>query len=125
NPVLSSPPIKNVPKFIKKTLLVAKILPFKAVRPTRDKVGLIASRPYQNYSQEQREARLSNNPYSFLHIVNPGYRFRKEIMGTDRFDLVKNRYEEFKEEGIFMQDATPCYYVYRIVNREGHSFTGI
>lgn len=104
---------------------MAKILPFKAVRPTRDKVGLIASRPYQHYTREQREARLGNNPYSFLHIVNPGYRFRKEISGTDRFDLVKNRYEEFKEEGIFMQDAAPCYYVYKIVNREGHSFTGI
>lgn len=104
---------------------MAKILPFRAVRPTRDKVSLIASRPYQSYTQEQREARLDNNPYSFLHIVNPGYRYRKEIMGEDRFDLVKNRYEEFKEAGNFIQDPAPCYYIYKIVNRKGISFTGI
>lgn len=104
---------------------MAKILPFKAVRPTRDKVSLIASRPYQSYTYEQREARLENNPYSFLHIVNPGYRYHKEIVGDERFDLVRNRYEEFKEDGNFVQDATPCYYVYKIVNRDGISFTGI
>lgn len=104
---------------------MAKILPFKAVRPTRDKVSLIASRPYQSYTQEQREARLNNNPYSFLHIVNPGYKYRKENLGNDHFDLVKNRYDEFKEEGYFMKDPSPCYYIYKIVNREGMSFTGI
>lgn len=104
---------------------MAKILPFKAVRPTRDKVSLIASRPYQTYTQKQRESRLTNNPYSFLHIVNPGYKYRKENLGNDHFSLVKNRYEEFKEEGYFIQDASPCYYIYKIVNREGIGFTGI
>ena len=53
--------------------------PFKAVRPSRDKVGLIASRPYETYTKAQLEARLDNNPFSFLHIVNPGYKYHKEI----------------------------------------------
>lgn len=104
---------------------MAKILPFKAVRPTRDKVSLIASRPYQSYTQAQRESRLEYNPYSFLHIVNPGYKYHKEISGEARFKLVRNRYEEFKEDGIFIQEETLCYYVYRIVNRDGFQFTGI
>ncbi|GAA3791875.1 DUF1015 domain-containing protein [Corallibacter vietnamensis] len=104
---------------------MAHIIPFKAVRPTRDKVSLVAARSYQSYTKEQREARLRDNPFSFLHIVNPGYKFDKEISGQARYSLVKNRYLEFKEEGIFVQDDAPCYYVYKIVNREGREFNGI
>lgn len=103
---------------------MAKILPFKAVRPTRDKVSLIASRPYQSYTKAQREARMDSNPFSFLHIVNPGYRYNKETSGGERFRLVRNRYEEFKEEKIFIHDSQASYYLYKIVNREGNEFTG-
>ncbi len=104
---------------------MAKIHPFKAVRPTRDKVSLVASRSYQSYTQSEREARLDYNPFSFLHIVNPGYRYHKEISGKERYGLVRNRYLEFKEDSIFVQDASPCFYIYRIVNREQRVFTGI
>lgn len=105
---------------------MAKINPFKAVRPTRDKVSLVASRSYQSYTQEEREARLDYNPFSFLHIVNPGYKYHQEdISGQKRYSLVRNRYLEFKEDGIFVQDEKPCFYIYRVVNREGQIFTGI
>ncbi|MEM6687328.1 MAG: DUF1015 domain-containing protein [Bacteroidota bacterium] len=104
---------------------MAKIHPFKAVRPTRDKVSLVASRSYESYTQTEREARLDYNPFSFLHIINPGYRYHKEISGKERYGLVRNRYLEFKEEGIFVQDASPCFYIYRVVNREQQVFTGI
>ncbi|PKP24146.1 MAG: DUF1015 domain-containing protein [Bacteroidetes bacterium HGW-Bacteroidetes-2] len=104
---------------------MAKVNPFKAVRPTRDKVSLIASRAYQSYTIEEREFRMRNNPFSFLHIVNPGYKYQKEILGPDRFDLVKNRYQEFKEDGAFIQDPKPSYYIYKIVDREQQSFLGI
>ena len=104
---------------------MSKILPFKAVRPTRDKVSLVASRSYQSYTQAEREARLDYNPFSFLHIVNPGYKYDKEISGEARYNLVKNRYLEFKEEGIFIQDQSPCYYIYKIVDRDNQEFNGI
>ncbi len=104
---------------------MAKIHPFKAVRPTRDKVSLVASRSYQSYTPVERDSRMDYNPYSFLHIVNPGYKYQKEISGEDRYKLVRNRYLEFKEDEIFMQDEQPCYYVYKIVNREQESFCGI
>ena len=104
---------------------MSKILPFKAVRPTRDKVSLVASRSYQSYTQAQREARLDYNPFSFLHIVNPGYKYDKEISGEARYNLVKNRYLEFKEDGIFIQDQTPYYYIYKIVDRDSQEFNGI
>ena len=104
---------------------MAKVIPFKAVRPTRDKVSLVASRSYQSYTQSELEARLNYNPFSFLQIVNPGYRYNKNISGQERYNLVNNRYLEFKEEGVFVQDKNPCYYVYKIVNRDGIAFSGI
>lgn len=104
---------------------MAKILPFKAVRPTRDKVSLVASRSYQTYTQAEREARLDYNPFSFLHIVNPGYKYAREIKGTERYALVKNRYLEFKEDNVFVHDETPSYYIYKIVDRDGQIFNGI
>ena len=60
---------------------MAKIIPFKAVRPARDKVSLVASRSYQSYTQDELESRLDNNPFSFLHIINPGYKYHKDITG--------------------------------------------
>ena len=104
---------------------MAHIIPFKAVRPTRDKVSLVASRSYQTYTQAEREARLDYNPFSFLHIVNPGYKYHLELKGEDRYKLVRNRYLEFKEDDIFVQDELPSFYVYKIVNREGDIFNGI
>ena len=104
---------------------MAKILPFKAIRPTRDKVSLVASRSYQTYTLAEREARMDYNPFTFLHIVNPGYKYAREIHGTERYTLVRNRYQEFKEDGVFVQDDKPSYYIYKIVNREGFTFNGI
>lgn len=101
------------------------IRPFKAVRPTRDKVGLIVSRSYDSYNTQERVARLRDNPYSFLHIVNPGFKYQKVISGKERYRLVRNRYQEFKEDGIFIHDPKPGYYVYRIINRDGEQFTGL
>ena len=104
---------------------MAKVIPFKAVRPTRDKVSLVASRSYQTYTQAEREARLDYNPFSFLHIVNPGYKYAREITGEERYNLVKNRYSEFKEDKVFVQDNIPAFYIYKIVDREQQVFHGI
>ncbi len=103
---------------------MAKIIPFRAVRPSRDKVGLVASRPYQEYSVEEVRFQLEHNPFSFLHIINPGYKFQKEISGSERFQLVKNRYLEFKEEEVFIQDEKPAYYIYKTISRH-QAYCGI
>ena len=103
---------------------MAKIIPFRAVRPSRDKVGLVASRPFQEYTVEEVTFQLEHNPFSFLHIINPGYKFQKEISGSERFQLVKNRYLEFKEEGVFIQDEKPAYYIYKTVSRN-QTYCGI
>lgn len=102
---------------------MATIIPFKAVRPPKDKVSLVASRSYEDYSKKERKAQLQYNPFSFLHIINPGYKFKKVVSGKDRFQLVKNRYLEFKEDGVFIQDEEPAIYIYKIKTRE-HTFCG-
>lgn len=98
---------------------------FRATRPTRDMVSLLSSRPYESYSKEERDARLEYNPFSFLQIVNPGYRYNREISGPQRFKLVKNRFLEFKEDKIFIKDEKPMFYIHKIVVRNKRSFTGI
>lgn len=102
-----------------------EIIPFRAVRPTRDKVSLIASRSYESYTKKERTYRLKTNPYSFLHVLNPGYKYDKVISGPRRFQLVKNRFEEFKENGYFIKDEKPSYYLHKIVNRDQQVFHGI
>lgn len=103
---------------------MAKIIPFKAVRPAKDKVCLVVSRSYENYSPEELEAQLRFNPYSFLHIINPGYKFQQEVSGPERFALVRNRYLEFKEDGTFIRDKEPSVYIYKMKTRNAE-YTGI
>ncbi len=98
---------------------------FQATRPSRDKVSLIASRPYESYSKAERDSRLEYNPFSFLQIVNPGYRYHKEVSGKKRFSMVKNRFQEFKEDRIFLKDEKPAFYIHKIIYRNETTFTGL
>nr|WP_299343942.1 DUF1015 domain-containing protein [Allomuricauda sp.] len=91
---------------------MAKIKPFRAIRPTKDKVPFVVSRSYEEYSKFEREAVLRYNPFSFLHIINPGFKFHKYITGEERFRLVHNRYLEFLEENVFLKDGEPSFYLY-------------
>ena len=101
---------------------MAKVRPFKAVRAPRAVANLVASRSYQDYSSAELDAKLTYNPYSFLHILNPGFRYNQEVSGIQRFQLVKNRYLEFKEEGIYVKDVEAAFYVYRMKTRSNHFF---
>ncbi|MEJ4088036.1 DUF1015 domain-containing protein [Galbibacter orientalis] len=103
---------------------MVKIIPFTAVRPTKDKVGLVVSRSYEDYPVDELNTTLSYNPFSFLHIINPGYKFHHDISGERRFSLVKNRYLEFIEEDIFLKDKNPAFYIYKIKTRKS-TFCGI
>lgn len=103
---------------------MAAVIPFKAVRPTQGKANLVVSRSYEDYSPAELGTQLDFNPYSFLHIINPGYKLQQEIDKNTRFKLVKNRFEEFKEERILIKDKLPSYYIYK-KNNGKHSFCGI
>lgn len=91
---------------------MAIVKPFKGVRPSRDKVALVSSKSYEAYTSAELEAKLDFNPFTFLHIINPGYKYHQEISGEQRFQMVHNRYEEFKENRIFIRDEIPSFYIY-------------
>lgn len=104
---------------------MADIRPFKAIRPTRDKVSLVASRSYLSYSEETLIEKLEHNPYTFLHIVNPDYSEKQaEVKGKSKYPLVKSKFYDFQEEGIFIEEEKPTLYLYQ--QKKGHiTFTGI
>lgn len=103
---------------------MAIVKPFKAVRPSRDKVALVSSKSYEAYTPAELGAKLDFNPFSFLHVINPGYKFHQEVSGEERFQLVHNRYLEFKENQIFIKDKIPAFYIYEKIETH-QSFCGI
>ncbi len=100
------------------------IKPFRGVRAKPNMASHVISRAYQDYSDAELEALLKYNPFSFLHILNPGYKFSHSLKGEDRFNLVRNRYLEFKEEQYLIQDESPVFYIYERSD-EIQSYTGI
>ncbi|WP_196888561.1 DUF1015 domain-containing protein [Aureivirga sp. CE67] len=103
---------------------MAIVKPFKAVRATRDKVGLVSSRSYEDYTPAELGAQLDFNPYSFLHIINQGYKHQREVSDTIRFGNVHKKYKEFKEQEIFIKDKKPAFYIYKKITPQ-HTFCGI
>ncbi len=94
---------------------MAKIIPFKAIRPTRDKAYLVSSMPAYIYKKHLLEAKLESNPYTFLHVINPEFRADNKTQpnSIERFEKVKERFDEFNDAGIFMQDEKESFYIYR------------
>ena len=103
---------------------MAKIIPFKAVRPTRDKVSLVTSRSYDEYSPGELASQLDFNPFSFLHVLNPAYVNQQKAGLEKRFKLVAQKYRDFKEEDVFIKEEKPVFYIYEIQTKH-HNFTGI
>ena len=84
---------------------MATILPFKAVRPTRDKVGLFATRTYLSYSKEGLKEKLLNNPYTFLQIINPDFYETNKSKGKKKLDLIKKKFQSFIQKKIIQKDS--------------------
>lgn len=105
---------------------MAKITPFKALRPVRDKVHLVATRPYYSYKKNVLTAKLEDNPFTFLRIINPefGSTVKTKANTQERFNLVSEKYEEFIQEGILIKDQEAHLYIYR-QTKDGHVFTGV
>lgn len=100
---------------------MAKIRAFKGVRPTRDKVHLVASRSYVTYDKQALYNKLSENPYTFIHIINPEFKIPNENVdqGIERFKRVKERFEDFVNEGVYHTDEKESLYIYRQIKIDG------
>ena len=103
---------------------MAKIIPFQAVRPTSDKVSLVTSRSYDEYSSAELASQLDFNPFSFLHILNPIYANQQKVGLEKRFKLVALKYKEFKNDDVFLKENIPVFYLYEIQTKN-QNFIGI
>jgi uncharacterized protein (DUF1015 family) len=99
---------------------MAIVRPFKAIRPTRDKANLVATRSYLSYSDETLKEKLEHNPFTFLHIINPNIKQK----GINKFNAVKAKFNDFKEAGFFITEDTETFYIYQQKN-ENQTFEGI
>jgi len=100
-----------------------ELKPFCALRPPRDKAYLVATRSYLTYTESELEDKLNNNPFTFLHIINPA-KGRGLDYGPEKYQRVKKEFENRLEEGIFQQDTHPSFYLYRQV-KDGNEYIGL
>lgn len=100
-----------------------EILPFKAIRPSLDKAGLVTCRTYDEYTAAELASQLDFNPFSFLHVLHPGYVNIHKTDPTIRYTQVKNVYQDFKNQGILIEDDSEGYYLYELQSSSGN-FTG-
>lgn len=105
---------------------MATVLPFKAFRPTNDKVHLVASRSVDGYQPAELKDKLSGNPYTFLHVINPDYEdgVKTRPGSRERLSKVKRRFKSFIKEKVFKRDENPAFYIYRQI-KEDNEYLGI
>jgi uncharacterized protein (DUF1015 family) len=104
---------------------MAQIGAFKGIRPVRSKVHLVATRPYYSYKKNVLKAKLEDNPFTFLHIINPefGAQFKTKPNSTERFLQVKQKFNDFIAAGILTTDQQAQLYIYR-QSRDGMVVSG-
>ena len=102
---------------------MAKVQPFRAIRPTRDKVHLFATRSFLTYSKATIKDKLKNNPYTFLHIINPDSK-KKIKQGVEKYKLVKKKFDDFQKSGFLIKDKDESFYIYK-QEHESRKFEGI
>lgn len=105
---------------------MAQIRPFKAYRPCKGMEERIAALPYDVYNRAEACEVVKKNPESFLAIDRAETQFGEEV---DTYaDCVYEKADQMLREkileGKFVQDPTPCFYLYELT-MDGHSQTGV
>lgn len=105
---------------------MAIVRPFKAIRPAAEYAGRVASLPYDVMNRKEAAEMAKGNPYSFLHICRSEIDLPNQENPYDKsvYEKAKANIAENLEKGIFIQDETPDFYIYRQV-MEGRVQTGI
>lgn len=95
--------------------------PFKGIRATQDKMHLVASRSFLSYSDIELNDKLTGNPFTFLHIIQPTQ--NREVAEQIKFQEVRKNFDDFVEQGVLIQEERPSFYLYRQI-KNGKSFLG-
>ena len=105
---------------------MAKILPFRALRPTASLASQVASRPYDVLNSEEAYAEAANNPNSFLRITKSEIDLPSgtDIHSPQVYEKAKENLQDFIDKGILFREEKPCYYIYQLV-MNGRSQTGL
>ena len=93
---------------------MATIKPFKGVRPPKQWVEQVESRPYDVLDSEEARAEAGQNENSLYHIIKPEINFEP---GTSEYDpkVYESAVEQFKlfqQNGWLVQDTKENYYLY-------------
>ncbi len=105
---------------------MATVKPFKAWRPTADKVHLVATRSVDRYKKNELNAKMQDNPYTFFHVIMPfiNQTVKPKIGSIEHLTAIKNKFQTFCENKILLQDKTATFYIYEQIN-SNYSCTGI
>lgn len=93
---------------------MAKIKPFRGIRPPRQYVEEVESRPYDVLNSEEAREEAGNNEKGLYHIIKPEIDFEP---GTSEYDprvyeKAAENYKKFKDNGWLVQDTKEQYYIY-------------
>ncbi len=93
---------------------MAVIKPFKGLRPLKDLVSKVASRPYDVLNSEEARAEAGANIYSLLRIIKPEIEFPAGIDEHDQqvYDKAVENFLLFQKKGWLVQDEKDCLYIY-------------
>ncbi|MBO4445134.1 MAG: DUF1015 domain-containing protein [Bacteroidaceae bacterium] len=93
---------------------MAIVKPFKGIRPPKDLVEKVESRPYDVLDSAEARAEAEGNPMSLYHIIRPEIDFPE---GTDEHDprvypKAAENFALFQKNGWLVQDPKEYYYIY-------------
>ena len=93
---------------------MAIIKPFKGIRPPKELVEKVESRPYDVLNSEEAREEAGDNEMSLYHIIKPEIDFE---VGTSEYDprvyeKAAANFKKFKEQGWLVQDDKEQYYIY-------------
>ncbi|MCC8070831.1 MAG: DUF1015 domain-containing protein [Bacteroidales bacterium] len=93
---------------------MAKVKPFKGVRPPRELVEEVASRPYDVLNSEEARQEAEGNPRSLYHIIKPEIDFGPEVDEHDPrvYERAVANFHAFQDKGWLVQDPEEHYYIY-------------
>ena len=104
---------------------MAKIVPFKAIRPCKKHLQNFSSKSYKSYTTEELKNTLQKNPLSFLSIIHLKKNLSRVLKKSERFELVKNKFLDLKTKKVLLKDSSPAFYIYETKQGDGHLFCGI
>ncbi len=93
---------------------MTKVKPFRALRPPKEIVQQVASRPYDVLDSEEARAEAGDNEMSLYHIIKPEIDFPREVGEYDArvYEQATKNFQKFIDKGWLVQDKQEQYYIY-------------